>query len=87
MFYKAEAAKAVWSTMPHEYDYVDDLRRHPYPVTILVGDHDCVDPGATRAEAAAGGAVRVVVLSEAGHAAWIDQPERFRNVVEQGLGP
>ena len=86
VFYKAEVAKAVWSTMPSDYDYVGSLRRHPYPVTIVVGDHDCVDPGARHAEGAAGGAVRTVVLPDAGHAAWIDQPERFREAVERGLG-
>lgn len=85
VFYKPEVAMAVRSTMPPDYDYVGDLQRHAHPVTMIVGDHDCVDPGARRAEAAAGGAVRTVVLHEAGHSAWLDQPGAFADAVGQAL--
>ena len=85
VFYNATVGRAVWATMPEDYDCVGVLQRHSHPVTIVVGDHDCVDPGGTHARAAAGGAVRTVVIPEAGHAAWIDQPDRFTEVVEQAL--
>ena len=71
--------------MPGEYDYVDALRRHPFPVTIVVGDHDRVDPGGEHARAAAGGAVRTIVVPRAGHALWIDQPERFSDIVQEAV--
>lgn len=85
-FYKPEVGDAVRAGIPDEYDYVPALRAHSHPVTIVVGEHDCVDPGGESARTTAGGALNVIVVPEAGHNLWIDQPERFSQVALQAIG-
>lgn len=86
-FYDQGAGSAAGETMGQEWNYVDDMDAHPWPITLIMGDHDFADPGAKMwplwVEPAAG--VEVVVLEEAGHNPWIDRPEAFREALEEAL--
>ncbi len=85
VFFKPDAAAAIRAGLPADYDYFPALRNHARSVTIAVGDHDVVDPGGEHAEAASGGALRTVVVPQAGHNLWIDQPAQFSEITRQAL--
>lgn len=85
VFFKPDAAAAIRAGLPADYDYVPALRDHVRSVTIAVGDHDNVDPGGEHATAASGGALRTVVVPQAGHNLWIDQPAEFAEITRQAL--
>jgi pimeloyl-ACP methyl ester carboxylesterase len=87
VFYNPAAAEAAARTMPSAYDFVPALLRHPCPVTIINGDHDYVDMGALQHAAWTAGAARarLVVLPNAGHMAWVDEPVRFRESLRAAL--
>lgn len=51
-----------------------------------MGDHDLVDLGGRVARLHyENSPVKFVLLKDAGHNAWIDQPERFHEIVLEGL--
>jgi len=56
-------------------------------VTVILGDHDLVDMGAARHRrwTASAPTVRLVVVRDAGHAAWIDAPREVTTALEQAL--
>lgn len=86
-FYSSEAGDAAARTMPEAWDFLPALEGHPFPVTVAMGDFDYVDLGAKqwRAAAAEIPALQLVVLEQAGHAAWIDQPEAFASALVEAL--
>lgn len=85
-FYRREVSEAIANSMPREYDFVAALKRHKRKVTVIMGDHDVVDLGARVAQYHfTDSPVRLVILEDAGHNAWIDQPERFHEIVLEAL--
>lgn len=79
-----DAARRTRETTNFEYDVGPALIAHPHAVTVINGDLDYTvgpkgSPLWTRLAASAPASrLRVVVLPEASHLVWVDQPERFR---------
>lgn len=85
-FYRHEVSLAVENSKPKLYDYVSVLKRHKGKVTVILGDRDVVDLGGRLARFYyENSPVRLFLLKDAGHNAWIDQPERFREIVLEAL--
>lgn len=63
------------------------LRTFEGPIRIVIGDSDFTDPDATvwAHFAAQLPNAELSVLEEAGHNAWIDQPDRFRAALQEAL--
>lgn len=87
VFHNAAVGDAVRSGLPAEYDFIPALQAHGHAVTVLVGDHDFVDPGGEHARAAVGGSLGALVVPGAGHSLWIDQPAQFAELTARALAP
>jgi pimeloyl-ACP methyl ester carboxylesterase len=87
VFYDPRAAQAASRTMPEAYDFTPMLLRHRCPVTVILGDHDFADMGGVQHAAWTAGAPRakLVLLPDAGHSAWVDQPSRFSGALDNAL--
>ena len=88
VFYSQRAGSAAARTLPKSYDFRPAILAHPCPVWIVIGDHDYVDFGVPRHHEWTRGAANVTlrVLPNAGHAAWIDDPDGWRESLGSGLG-
>ena len=64
------------------------LQAYDGPLTFVVGRQDFVDPGAEMWPDVVGlfDGAELVLLEEAGHDAWTDQPEAFQRAVGRALG-
>jgi proline iminopeptidase len=80
VFYSAAAGRAAGRTMSQEWSFLPALRALPHPVTVINGDHDLTGFGGElhRRMLEDVPNVEFVLLEQAGHNAWVDQPERFR---------
>lgn len=80
VFYSSEAGRAAGRTMSQEWNFLPALHALPHPITVINGDHDLVGFGGElhRRMLEAVPNVEFVLLEQAGHIAWVDQPERFR---------
>jgi proline-specific peptidase len=87
VFYSSRAGSAASKTLPQTWNFLDDLRSHPYPITVVLGDHDYVDMGARRWRRWVSDIsnVELVVIERAGHVVWLDQPAHFRRALERVL--
>lgn len=87
VFYDQGAGSAAGRSMDPEADFLDDLGAHPYPITVIMGDHDFADMGLRlyRRWFDGLGNVELVELEDAGHVAWIDRPQAFREALERAL--
>lgn len=86
VFYDSAAGLAAGRTL-ERWDFTDDLAAHPYPVGMVLGDHDLVGFGATlhRALLKDLHGVTLVVVERAGHNAWVDRPHRVRSLIDRFL--
>jgi proline iminopeptidase len=86
-FQNERAGMAASRSMPASWDFVDDLTARQSPTTIIMGDHDFADFGATmyRQWLSKLPQVKLVVLKDAGHMVWMDQPKRFRRELLHAL--
>jgi pimeloyl-ACP methyl ester carboxylesterase len=86
-FYNQRAGSAAARTLPQSYDFRPAILAHPCPVWIVIGDHDYVDMGVKRHREWTAGARNVTlrVLPNAGHAAWIDAPDQWRDALGTAL--
>jgi pimeloyl-ACP methyl ester carboxylesterase len=89
VFYDQAAGSAAGQSMNANagWDFLDDLSAHPYPVTVLIGDHDLVGFGGRlhRRQLEPLANVTFVMLENAGHNAWVDRPAAFRAALVAGL--
>jgi len=87
IFYSEPANEATTRSMPDSWNFTSRLREHPYQITVVLGDHDFADWKGTQWTATAGDLrnVKLVMLEEAGHNAWIDRPTRFAEVLRNAL--
>ncbi len=86
-FYNPVAAQAAADTFSNDYDFVGAVDAHAFPITVINGDHDFADFGAAWFEPFVQSRpnVHLTILPEAGHNAWVDQPDLFRGAVLAGL--
>lgn len=80
-FYNIKAGNAVVNSIPKGgYNLIPVFTQHPYPITVIMGDHDMIDfggelygrwfkefPNMER-----------ILIKNAGHDTWLDQPEQFK---------
>jgi pimeloyl-ACP methyl ester carboxylesterase len=87
VFYSQAAANATSRTMPSQWNFVPVLRAHPCALHVVIGAQDYVDFDTVRWRDAAKQLpnLELHVLPQAGHAAWIDQPDLFRRAVEGAI--
>jgi pimeloyl-ACP methyl ester carboxylesterase len=86
-FYNGKAGSDASRTMPLNYDFTGALSNRACPTTVILGDHDFADMGARviRQQVAGLPGVRLVVLKNAGHMLWIDQPVAFSAAIDRAL--
>jgi len=85
IYYNHAAGAAIAASMP-TWDVRPAIDAHPVPITVIQGDSDYLDPAAHLWSALAkAGKVRVHVIHDAGHCAWIDQPQAFAAALRDGL--
>ena len=85
IYYNHAAGAAIAASMP-TWDVRRAFDAHPVPITVIQGDSDYLDPAAHLWSALAkAGKVRVHVIHDAGHCAWIDQPQAFAAAFRDGL--
>jgi proline iminopeptidase len=67
-------------------EWVDRLHTIHVPTLVMAGDHDECDPSLSREmhEKIAGS--KIVILPNAGHMNFVDQPEMWQNAVQEFLG-
>jgi len=63
-------------------EYADRLPSIKVPTLVIAGDHDEVDPSISRDMNALIKGSKLVVLPEAGHMTFVDQPVLFRKAVD-----
>ena len=85
-----EAARSTRATTTFEYDYGELLARHGFKVTVINGEFDyTVGPRGSplwkRLSESVAPKVQVVVIPDASHLVWRDQPERFRESLDAAL--
>lgn len=84
------AARATRATTTFEYDYSRALAAHAFPVTVINGEFDyTVGPRASplwrQLAATVARNVAVVVIPNASHRAWIDEPAVFATALRRAL--
>ncbi len=81
------ARTGALSTMPREYDLVPGITAHRCPVWVINGDHDYVDWRADRHRRWMANVpnARLAIIRNAGHAAWLDEPDQFRQALLRAL--
>lgn len=87
VYYNSAVDDAVGDSFPDQYSILATLRAHPVPITVVQGDSDYTDPGASswKAQQAAFPEIQVKVVPEASHYSWVDGPEAFDQDLAAGL--
>ena len=85
-----DAARRTRSTTTLEYDYGTLLGGHPFPVTVINGEFDyTVGPKGSplwrRLAETQVAHLNVVVIPNAGHIVWRDEPQEFRRALREAL--
>lgn len=82
LFYNSAVDDAVGDSLPPSFDIRPTLTAHPVPIDIIQGDQDYVDPGASGWRDTG---AKVRVIPDAGHMAWIDNPDAFSAALHAAL--
>ncbi len=86
-FFNQSAGSAASKTVEKDYNFVPSLQKHPFPITVINGDHDLLDFGNKLWENASSELknTEMVFVKNAAHSIWLDQPEFFRKSLDKGL--
>jgi len=86
-YYNQQSADAAAKTMPQEWDFTPALAARHCATWVINGDHDYADPAAKFFQQVTSSVpgVRIVVLKDAGHSAWVDAPEDFAKAMSKAL--
>ena len=81
------AASSLFKQLGNDYDFTPLIDRHPYPITVINGDHDYVEFGNSfyKRYSTEAKNLELISIKDAGHDAWIDDPDRFRDALDAGL--
>ncbi len=87
-FMNQQAGNATVKTIPKgDYDNRTLYSNHPYPITIIMGEYDMIDPGGKKFLYWTKGIsnIHYVMLEKAAHDAWIDKPVEFCTAFENAM--
>jgi len=87
-FYNKEAGLAAAKSMPSDgFDFISILRKHTYPISIILGDYDYLDMGGKvhKKQISYIPNIELIIIKNAGHVAWIDQPKEFNKIMKKAL--
>lgn len=87
VFYNAHAGEAAARSRVGPHDPVPILSAHACALTVIAGTHDFIDMDAARHRewTARVPHAQLVIIPNAGHNAWLDEPDLFRRAVAAGL--
>lgn len=86
--FKSNVFALTQKTYPKDgWDYIEEFKKHSYPISMIIGDHDRFDFGNPITEKWSKEVPRTtfVSLQNAGHMIWIDQPEELTKILRQQL--
>ncbi|MEO0571251.1 MAG: alpha/beta hydrolase [Bacteroidota bacterium] len=86
--YKGNVYGLTKDTYPKNgWNFIKEFKNKPYPVSIIMGDHDFLDMGnhINRKWAAEVPRANFASIEEAGHLPWIDQPDNLSIAIRKGL--
>lgn len=88
-FYNEEVGIATLRSVPEDFDFTPLLAKHPFPITVINGDHDLAEFGnwfyTSQEFRKAVPNVKVVILKNTGHIEWMDDPVGFTDALMTGL--
>lgn len=87
VYYTEAVDDAVGDSFPDQFSILSTLKTHPVPITVIQGDSDYTDPGATgwQAQQSTYPGIKVLVVPQASHYSWVDDPEDFAKDLATGL--
>lgn len=88
VFYREEVAKATAKDFRSDWDFVDDLRSAPIEITCISASYDASVPMHAKywTDLTSGiPNIEAIIIEDAGHAAWLDQPSTFRKELARAL--
>lgn len=86
-YYDASAGRAAGRSMDPQFDATAAMASHACPVRVIVGREDWVVAGGELVRSVYGviSGTGVRVLEDAGHALWLDAPDRFTAALDSAL--
>lgn len=84
VFYNQKSGTAAGTTMPEEYNWIETYKTNPeVSITVINGTHDFVDFGGKLQGQWLNPLenVNYHVIENAGHNAWIDEPEQVKQII------
>ncbi len=87
VYYDSAVDDVVGDSFPDRFSILVTLKAHPVPITVVQGDSDYTDPGASawQAEQASFPEIQVRVVPQASHYSWVDDAEAFDRGLTVGL--
>ena len=73
--------------MPPEWDFTPALAARHCSTWVIDGDHDYADPSGKSFQLATTSipGVHIIVLKDAGHSSWVDEPINFSKAIRNAL--
>ncbi|MBP8116067.1 MAG: alpha/beta hydrolase [Chitinophagaceae bacterium] len=86
-FFNNKAGNAVIKDLQGAYENISLYKNHPFPITIIMGEKDMIDPGGGKFSYWTKDLpnVHYAIIKKAAHDAWVDQPELFRKEFVNGM--
>lgn len=84
IYYNASVDGAIGASIPSQYDIRSVLKTHPIPVILIQGEEDYIDPGARYWKEVTEHypSVKINTIEKAGHYPWLDNPEKFAELLK-----
>jgi proline iminopeptidase len=86
-FFNDVSGNAAYKSLEKDYNFVPALQKHPFPITVINGDHDFLDVGGKLWQNLSSELknAELIFVKNAGHNIWIDQPDIFREILGRAL--
>ena len=85
-YYNGKSGSLMSQSFNFSYDYSRSLTKNEFSTTIIQGQYDFLDFNAKKHKDAIGNLpINLVIIQNAGHNIWIDQPEMFRRELIKAL--
>lgn len=91
IYYNGEAGSQLSASAPKDWDVSAFIAPRRIPISVIQGDRDYVDPGASGwaalrdAKAPLSSCIQVKVVKDGGHVAWLDDADGFAGMVDEAL--